>query len=378
MKILILTPDSLLAPMGGMGGVVGRILFENIEGDVMINVVNQCFSSCVINNNSKTHSPYCLDNYDPYTNATCEQLIHQSGFITKALELGRHDVVIACDWSTAYAGMMIKQMWNVPFIFWVHLGLCSYGNPSPYEIITTNVVRRIEETACQQADVILHVSDSYINNNPFALYRAKSRVIPNGIDLSQFVQKEKIEYKGEFNIVYLGRFTQQKNIDAILGLEVPDNVHIHLIGPSHEGNENVVFRRVIEACENRSNYHYLGPKYNQEKVDHLCSADAVLMPSLSEPFGLVALEALASKSILLSSFVDGMGDFLTEDCAINCGTTKGTIELAIQKAINLSIEDRKKMVNNGLRVCEIHNWKNIYESFISLISETIKNNENGK
>ena len=100
----------------------------------------------------------------------------------------------------------------------------------------------------------------------------------------------------------------------------------------------------------------------------LFAADAVIMPSIHEPFGIVALEALASKSILLSSFVDGMGDFLTEDVAINCGTSKESIEKALDNLINLQEEERVQRIKKGLEICKEYTWEKSAKKLAAIYS----------
>ena len=98
----------------------------------------------------------------------------------------------------------------------------------------------------------------------------------------------------------------------------------------------------------------------KEKLDILSSSDLILMPSNHEPFGLVALEALSAgqngKTILCSSFVDGMGEFLTEDSAIKCGTSSNEITEGIYKFLNMKEIDKKNMRNNGCKLAQKYTW----------------------
>jgi glycosyltransferase involved in cell wall biosynthesis len=48
----------------------------------------------------------------------------------------------------------------------------------------------------------------------------------------------------------------------------------------------------------------------------MLASDAVIMPSISEPLGLVALEAMAMKKLLVASSADGLGEIVGSNTAI--------------------------------------------------------------
>ena len=106
-----------------------------------------------------------------------------------------------------------------------------------------------------------------------------------------------------------------KGVQHLLEANVPQDIDLILVGSTNGGDAEVM-QKIDPAIKANNNIHYVGPIYGQEKIDMLNGADAVIVPSIHEPFGIVALEALASKSILLSSRVDGMGDFLDDKNSI--------------------------------------------------------------
>jgi len=52
-----------------------------------------------------------------------------------------------------------------------------------------------------------------------------------------------------------------------------------------------------------------------------------------------------------------MGDFLTEDVAINCGTSKESIEKALDTFINMKIEDKNQRIEKGLEISKEYTWE---------------------
>jgi len=94
----------------------------------------------------------------------------------------------------------------------------------------------------------------------------------------------------------------------------------------------------------------MGPIYDQEKIDMMCSADAIIMPSTYEPYGLVALEALRSKTLLLTSLVHGIQEITNENISLRFDLNKSSIEKTIQKFSVMSEEEYNSRVDNGYQL----------------------------
>lgn len=83
--------------------------------------------------------------------------------------------------------------------------------------------------------------------------------------------------------LYVGRVAIEKNIEAFLKLDLPGSKVVIGDGPQLEE-----LRRKYPAV------HFLGKKSGADLAAHYRSADVFVFPSLTDTFGLVQLEALAS------------------------------------------------------------------------------------
>ncbi|MGZ8219627.1 glycosyltransferase family 4 protein, partial [Methylomagnum sp.] len=83
-------------------------------------------------------------------------------------------------------------------------------------------------------------------------------------------------------LVYVGRVSVEKNIEAFLGLDLPGAKLVIGDGPQREELE-----RKYPAAR------FVGYKHGEELARHIAAADAFVFPSLTDTFGLVMLEALA-------------------------------------------------------------------------------------
>ena len=137
------------------------------------------------------------------------------------------------------------------------------------------------------------------------------------------------------------------------------------------GNQ-YLYEQFRDFVKINKNVHFLGPIYGDEKIKTLKKMDAVIVPSLHEPFGIVTLEALASNNILLSSFKSGMGEYLNEDVAINCGTTSEEISKAILKWSKMSKKQVNDQIKRGHEFLKPFTWENSATVLYEIYKKTIK------
>lgn len=374
-RVLILIPDELKKPMGGMGE-----RFRNI----LARTPSNYHLTIIGSDHSEEYSEERFDYYAQHDLSTMwaqsdkkvidKIFLKQSLFIQRAWELGiKPDIVHAHDWSTMWAGRILSRHYGVPLITTVQLSIDA-NTPSHVKSseLEFDLAASIEMSGLVDSAAIIQVSENYASLSPKFLL-PKTTVIRNGIDLKLWEKEEEVKLvgNGKRKIIYIGRFARMKNVHTLLNLELPEDTDLIFIG-SQSGGHIGLFNKMVQVCKEKDNFHYVGPKYGQEKIDWLMAADAVIVPSTHEPFGIVALEALASRSILLSSFVNGMGDFLTEECAINCGTTTESISKAIDRFVSMTDEEKNEMKENGLQVCREHDWAIQADKLFKLYDRNIK------
>jgi glycosyltransferase involved in cell wall biosynthesis len=113
--------------------------------------------------------------------------------------------------------------------------------------------------------------------------------------------------------LYAGRVAIEKNLDAFLSLDLPGSKAVVGGGPQLE-----------QLKANYPGVRFTGPKFGQDLAEHYASADVFVFPSLTDTFGNVLLEALASgvpvaaynvmgpKDVIANGSVGILGDDLKE------------------------------------------------------------------
>lgn len=198
------------------------------------------------------------------------------------------DVIHAHDWMTMLAGMKIKQQSGKPLVMHIHsLEVDRSGTDSK------GWVYELEKKGMEFADLLIPVSKFTANNihKYYGISLDKMQVVHNGSNVvKSFKSKRRFKEK---TVLFVGRLTRQKGPEKFLDiaakvLETNPDVRFVMAGVGD------YFKNMLE----KSAYQHIGNRFhltgflNQEKLKYLFSvSDVYCMPSVSEPFGLSAVEA---------------------------------------------------------------------------------------
>ncbi|MDN5216805.1 glycosyltransferase family 4 protein [Fulvivirgaceae bacterium BMA12] len=217
------------------------------------------------------------------------------------------DLIHAHDWMTFPAGMAIKSRTGKPLALHVH-SLETDRNPNGLGTETYN----IEKEALENADVIFAVS-SWTKFNIVKHYHIKEEkifTVHNGINGNTPIQLTHL--KNFKTALFLGRLTFQKGPEIFIKIAkkvlsaVPD-IHFVIAGTGDK------FTALIDQAisYNISNRIHFTGFLGRESVKRLLSVtDVYVMPSISEPFGLSALEAAQQDVPCIVSRQSGVGEVL--------------------------------------------------------------------
>ena len=198
------------------------------------------------------------------------------------------EVIHAHDWVTYPAGIRIRKRARKPLVMHVHALETDRAGGG-----VRNKIYNLEKDALSQADKIIAVSNYTKDQlcHHYSIPPDRIAVVHNGIDPQEVARKShKLNDK---LVVFLGRITRQKGPEFLLEtarkvVRVFSRVKFVVAGTGDE------FAHLLESAA----YQKLGKKFiftgflSKREVDELLSmADVYFMPSVSEPFGLTALEA---------------------------------------------------------------------------------------
>lgn len=246
-----------------------------------------------------------------------------------------YDLIHAHYWMSGLTGAGLKKVWSVPMVLMFHtLGLVKNRITALGEregdarilgerraLTATDMV--VAATPAEQADLQW-------------LYEVPTRkicVIPPGVDLAQFSPRSKIEARTELGmpqdqplLLFVGRIEALKGIDTIIRAvslltsahSLADDLRVLIIGGDVEedlellGTEMNRLRSLARELGVQDRIEFIGSRRQRELPAYYAAADVVAMPSYSESFGMVALEAMACARPVVASRVGGL-TYLVQD-----------------------------------------------------------------
>jgi glycosyltransferase involved in cell wall biosynthesis len=165
-----------------------------------------------------------------------------------------------------------------------------------------------------------------------------------GVDTELFRPRQVRLFGEQPVFLYVGRIAVEKNIKAFLDLPLPGRKVLVGSGPQTAELQ----RRYPDAL-------FTGPKQGEELALAYSSADVFVFPSLTDTFGLVLLEALASGVPVAAYPASGPKDVLTDPAAGLLSVDLGQAALA---ALDL---DRTAARAHALRF----SWENSARQFVN-------------
>lgn len=220
-----------------------------------------------------------------------------------------HDVIHAHDWLTVLAALEAKRRSHKPLVLHIHALETDRSG-----LWVDKRIFAIEKYGMEQADQIIAVSQ-YTKNNIVQYYGIapeKIAVVHNGIYSDGCDSSSSKVNKRHNMVLFLGRITHQKGPCFFIEvakkvLEKRPDIQFVLAGSGD------LLASMIERTASLrigKNVHFTGFLNGKEVSDIYKLADVYVMPSVSEPFGLSALEALSHNVPAIISKQSGVAEVL--------------------------------------------------------------------
>jgi len=214
-------------------------------------------------------------------------------------------VIHAHDWLTAYAARGLKHIYHLPLLATIHA--TEYGRNGGLFTDEQKFIGEVEWWLTYEAWEVICCSNFMEEEvrGVFNLPYDKIKIIPNGIRPKAF-QVEEVDYQikqrfapgRERLIFFVGRLVKEKGVQTLLRAfplirqSFPE-ARLVIAGTGPYEKE---LRHLSSAMGLEDLVYFVGyiDDYSRNQLYHLSAA--AVFPSYYEPFGLVALEAMASRT----------------------------------------------------------------------------------
>lgn len=223
------------------------------------------------------------------------------------------DVIHAHDWMTFPAAVRAKKISGKPLV--VHIHSTEYDRSGEN---INHAIYNIERTGMIEADKVIAVS-GYTKSviiNRYGIEESKIEIVYNALtrDIFSDVIKKRKKFK-EKVVLFLGRVTFQKGPEYFVEAAYKVMKQRKDVRFIMSGTGDMLFDMILRSARLRigPNFHFTGFVTGHYLEEIYAQSDLYVMPSVSEPFGLAALEAACYDVPIIVSKQSGVVELLP-DC----------------------------------------------------------------
>lgn len=299
-----------------------HVLDHKLQG-VQVTAINSLLQAYLTNiKYTQTTNHLSEQELSMYGNSLYEEALRFADMATAWSKAKPHQVIHAHDWMTYPAAIKARKVSGRPFV--AHIHATEYdrtgGSVNPQ-------IAELEYQGLNKADTVIAVSEytKKMVSHYYSVPEKKISVVHNGVDSLEFAASDiRRVFPNDKIVLFVGRLTFQKGVEYFLRaakrvlVRHPNTVFVvaghgdmyeRLIMESAylDIAHRVVFTGFLSGDKLRSVYHM---------------ADVFVMPSVSEPYGIVALEALAAGTPTIISRQSGVAETVEHVFKVDFWDTK--------------------------------------------------------
>ncbi|MBR3172764.1 glycosyltransferase family 4 protein [Candidatus Saccharibacteria bacterium] len=306
-------------------------------------------------------------------------------YVNQYLKKHTVDVVHAHDWLTYEAGILAKKEHDTPLVAHVHAteydraGMHT-GNP---------LIHEIEQEGLMLADRIIAVSESTkrIIHDKYHIPLSKINVVYNSLDQNYksgnyifndqlYSYIKKLKTTGHTIVSTVGRFTIQKGLPNLMRaaqLAISKNPKLIFIfaGDGEERNELINLSAELGIAKN---VIFTGFIRGQKLRDIYSVTDIFVMSSVSEPFGLTALEAAHHGDILILTYQSGVSEIIWSALKYDFWDERKLADEILAVADSPALQETLR--NNIAKEYNQISWDKVAKKCLAVYNKTRKHKRN--
>lgn len=296
---------------------------------------------------------------------------------------GYFDIVHAHDWLAAFAGAAAKHAYQIPLIATIHATEAgrNHGLHNDHQ----RYIASVEWWLAYEAWRIIVCSNHMQHEieRVFSAPRDKIVVLPNGVDARKFESlkvepgfKRKYAFDYEKIVFFVGRLVQEKGVHVLIDsapaiLRACPEAKFVIAGRGPMEGE-LRHRARVSGLEDKICFTGYIDDDTRNKLYDISSV--AVFPSLYEPFGIVALEAMAAGTPVVVSDTGGLSEIITHgENGLKAypgnanSLSHNVIRLLQDEAYANEISGRANQL-----VKDVYDWRTIAKNTVALYEKVLK------
>ena len=233
------------------------------------------------------------------------------------------DLFHAHDWLVATAGIGLKHVFRKPLLVTMHS--TEIGRRDGVHTSTEKMIAETEAWLTYEAWKVICCSQYMVSHVKwaFGLPDDKLVMVPNGVNMNVYEKalttdlklfRSRFALPEEKLVLFVGRLVYEKGahvlINAIPKILEKVNAKFVIVGSGYMKDQLLT---IVRSMGLEHKVMFTGFVDEETLLKLQCCADVSVVPSLFEPFGIVALEAMAAKSPVVVSDTGGLGEIVEHD-----------------------------------------------------------------
>lgn len=254
---------------------------------------------------------------------------------------------------------LFKKIYKKPYVVWCH-GFDVYF-PWKFKKIISKIV-------LNSAGAVVVLTED-MRNELKKNFKKDILVLPNGVDLEKFkgfskkILRDKLKIPLDKKVIlFAGELKKVKGSEYLIEAfkKVSENnseTRLILVG---DGSEREKLENIAKKIGIEERINFIGRVSNQGVLEYMAAADIFVLPSLSEGFPLVVLEAMASGLPIVATKVRGISEIL-KDNENGFLVSSENSEQLFEKIMVLLENDMliERMSDYNKNKAEEYNWENV-------------------
>ena len=222
-----------------------------------------------------------------------------------------------------------------------------------------------------KADLLHATAESEVEDIRRLKLKNKIVVAPLGVRIDAETDDKKQDENRKRTLLFVSRVQRKKGLPVLidawanLSKELRQNWEVRIVGPDQEGH----ISELKSQCENLgvlNDYTFVGPKYGEDLNREYRSADLFVLPTHSENFGSVVIEALAREVPVICSQGAPWKELETYECGWWPEDSVNELQSVLMKSMSLTDEERKEMGKRGRKLVEEkYTWEAVTFAMVS-------------